>query len=73
MSAEAVRYLKAYRERARMRAVSALVEAMVAEFRRAREMNRLSADVKAYYDSLSDEESREESAWGELGDSGLGA
>jgi hypothetical protein len=73
LSAEAVRYLKAYRERTRMPSLSALVEAMVADFRRARAMHRLSADVNAHYDSLSEEESREDSAWGEFGEYESGA
>ena len=46
--------------------LSALVESIIAREKRHLELSQLSAQVSAYYDSLSDAERREDAAWGEL-------
>jgi hypothetical protein len=53
--------------------LSALVETMIENSRRARELIRLNAAVTAYYDSMPESVQREESAWGEIGAAGLAA
>ena len=53
--------------------LSAVVEKMIENLKHTRELMRLSAEVTAYYDSLSDASLREQSAWGEIGEVGLAA
>ena len=51
--------------------VSALVESIIAREKERLELGHLSAQVSAYYDSLSDGERREDALWGELGETEL--
>lgn len=51
--------------------LSSLVESIIAREKRHLELSQLSAQVSAYYDSLSDAERRDAAAWGELGESEL--
>ena len=51
--------------------VSACVEEIIATSRQTSETERLSAQILAYYDSLSEQERREEGAWGEFAESEL--
>ena len=46
--------------------LSACVETMVSTYRRKLEQDSVETQTKAYYDSLSDSERREDAAWGEL-------
>jgi hypothetical protein len=50
---------------------SALVESIIAREKRQVELQHLSAQVTAYYDSLPEGERREDAAWGELGETEL--
>jgi hypothetical protein len=53
--------------------LSAGIAVLIERVKRRRELAALSASVTTYYDSMSDEEKREECAWGELGQEGLAA
>jgi hypothetical protein len=51
--------------------VSTVVENLIEQLKLAKERAELNAGISAHYDSLGDAASREESAWGEVGASGL--
>jgi len=51
--------------------LSALLEAIIAREKERLELRQLSGQVSAYYDSLSEDERREDAAWGALGESEL--
>jgi hypothetical protein len=53
--------------------LSAALDKLIDDLRRARALEALNASVAAYYDSLSPSEMQEESAWGEVGSEGLAA
>ena len=65
-----VKFLKSC-ARTKASSISACVEQMIAASRRIAETERLNAQTVAYYDSLSDQERREETAWGEFAESEL--
>ena len=51
--------------------VSTVLESMIEDFRRTRELQQLNANITAFYDSLPDPVMREHAAWGAVGASGL--
>ena len=55
--------------RSKASSVSACVEEIIATSRQTSETERLNAQILAYYDSLSEQERREEAAWGEFAES----
>ena len=55
----------------RSSSVSACVEQIIAVSKQTSEAARLNAQILAYYDSLSEQERREEAAWGEFAESEL--
>lgn len=57
--------------RAKASSVSACVEQIISRSRQTSEVERLNAQTLAYYDSLSEQERREEAAWGEFAESEL--
>ncbi len=65
-----VRFLKSC-AKAKASSVSACVEQIIAVSRQTSEAARLNAQILAYYDSLSEQERREEAAWGEFAESEL--
>lgn len=65
-----VKFLKSC-ARTKASSISACVEQMIATSRRISETERLSVQTVAYYDSLSEQERREEAAWGELAENEL--
>jgi hypothetical protein len=71
LSKEKVRFLKAHSGQEGAPSVSAYVERLVAGAQARAELAELSAHTALYYDSLSAKETKELSAWGELGESTL--
>lgn len=69
LSREAIQTIKAeMKERGAVSASSALEE-LLQERRRQKEMARVSASVSSYYDSLSDEDMKEQDRWGKFTES----
>ena len=66
LSRESVSYLESLRKQKKRHSTSAVLEELIRQQRQAAEMERISAAVTRYYDSLSDEEQAEDRAWGEF-------
>jgi len=66
LTRESVSYLESLRKGKKRRSTSAVLEELIRAQRRASEMERISASVTRYYDSLTKEEVAEERAWGEF-------
>lgn len=60
LSDDVIQILEAYRKRHKVDSLTSAVEEIVREWRKA----NLAAQVTAYYDSLSDEEMKQEEQWG---------
>lgn len=71
LTRDAAAFLKGYRVQVKAPSLSSLLEEIIAQFRRAQQMRKLSASVTAYYDSLSEDERHEESGWAEFAESEL--
>ena len=69
MSREAVAILEAERKERQAESASATLETLLKEMRNRREMARMSASISSYYDSLSQEEKREQQLWGQFSES----
>jgi hypothetical protein len=69
LSRESVRYLESLRNEKRAESVSSVLEELIRQQREAKEMERVSASISSYYDSLSDEEVSRDKAWGEFAES----
>jgi hypothetical protein len=66
LSRESVRYLESLRKEHQSASVSSVLEEMIRQQQQAREMERISASVSHYYDTLTDEQMAEDRAWGEF-------
>jgi len=66
LTRESVSYLESLRKQKKRRSTSAVLEELIRQQRQASEMERISASVTRYYDSLSDEEVAEDRAWGQF-------
>lgn len=66
LSPDIVAYLESERKAKRQRSLSAVLEALVRQYQQSREMQRISASVTRYYDSLTPEEIADDRAWGEF-------
>ena len=66
LSRDAVEYLHSLRKIKRGKSISSVLEDLIRQQRQAREMERISASVTAYYDSLTDEQVAEDRAWGQF-------
>lgn len=64
LSSESISYLESVRKQQKRDSISAVLEELIRQQQQAREMERVSASVTSYYDSLSDEEREENRAWG---------
>ncbi len=64
-------FLRRRLEATKENSLSALAEKIIAREKRHLELNQLSAQVSAYYDSLPEAERSEDAAWGELGETEL--
>ncbi len=71
LSRDKVRFIKAHSGQAGVRSVSAFIERLVAEAQARTESEKLGARTALYYDSLSELETKEQRAWGKLGELGL--
>jgi Tfp pilus assembly protein PilO len=66
LSRESVNYLESLRKKTRKGSMSSVLEEVIRQQQQAKEMERISASVTRYYDSLTAEEIAEDSAWGEF-------
>jgi len=66
LSRETVKYLESLRKQSQMESMSAVLEDVIRQQQEIKEMERISASAKHYYDSLTPEEIAEESSWGDL-------
>ncbi|PYU16315.1 MAG: hypothetical protein DMG29_04515 [Acidobacteria bacterium] len=73
LSKDTFEFLKLYCVQVKAPSMSALIESIIADIKRRKEMEELNARVAAYYDSLSAEESQEQVGWAELAESELAA
>jgi hypothetical protein len=65
LSQDVIEALEHYKKERKAESLTAAVEEIVREWKRA----NLAAQVTAYYDSLSDEESKQERRWGKFSES----
>ncbi|HYX69929.1 MAG TPA: hypothetical protein VE825_12400 [Terriglobales bacterium] len=68
LSRDAVSYLENARK-AERKSSSEILEELIREKKLAAEQERISASIRGYYDSLSDEEREENRAWGQFSES----
>jgi hypothetical protein len=66
LSRDAVAYLETYRARRKEPSLSGVVEAIIRERREEEEADKLAAQTRAYYDSVTPAELKETEAWGEF-------
>ena len=66
LSKKTISYLESVRREKKRESMSAVLEDIIREQQEAREMERISASVTRYYDSLTAEEIAEDRAWGEF-------
>jgi Tfp pilus assembly protein PilO len=66
LSRQSVKYLEALRKERRSRSMSSVLEELIRQQQQTKEMERISASVTRYYDSLTSEEIAEDRAWGDF-------
>jgi predicted GTPase len=66
LSRQSVKYLEALRKERRSRSMSSVWEELIRQQQQTKEMERISASVTRYYDSLTSEEIAEDRAWGDF-------
>ncbi len=66
LSRQSVMYLESLRKEKRSKSVSSVLEDIIRQQQQAKELERISASVTRYYDSLTPEEVAEDRAWGEF-------
>lgn len=66
LSGEAVRYLETVRKGKQARSISSVLEDLIQQRRAAEEMDRVSASISGYYDSLTDDQTAGDRAWGQF-------
>ncbi|MGD0513054.1 MAG: hypothetical protein ABSA29_07120 [Terriglobales bacterium] len=66
LSRQSVTFLEMLRKEKRSKSVSSVLEDIIRQQQQAREMERISASVTNYYDSLTAEEVAEGRAWGDF-------
>ena len=69
LSRSAVTYLEIYQAKKREASLSSAVEALIEERKQQDEQEKLAAQTRAYYDSLSPTEQDESEAWGKFTES----
>jgi hypothetical protein len=69
LSREAVEYLESVRKEKKRGTISSVLEDIIRQQQQARELERISASVTHYYDSISEEQREEDSAWGKFSES----
>lgn len=71
LSAESLAYLEQEARRRKIESQSALLDELLLEKTREQQLAATEDKIKAYYDSLSDEEVEEQRAWGEFAEQNL--
>jgi hypothetical protein len=66
LSRQSVMYLEALRKERRSRSMSSVLEEVIRQQQQTKELERVSASVTRYYDSLTAEEMAEDRAWGDF-------
>ena len=66
LSRQSVMFLESLRKEKRSKSVSSILEEIIRQQQQTKEMERISASVTRYYDSLSPEEIAENRAWGDF-------
>jgi hypothetical protein len=66
LSRQALMYLEALRKERRSRSMSSVLEEVIRQQQQTKELERISASVTRYYDSLTSEEISEDRAWGDF-------
>jgi len=64
LSRQSVMYLEALRKERRAKSMSSVLEDVIRQQQQAKELERISASVTRYYDSLTAEDTEEDRAWG---------
>jgi hypothetical protein len=73
LSQDALEFIHRSQQEENIPSLSAALDKLIDDVKRARTLDALNASVTAYYDSLSPAETQLESAWGEVGADGLAA
>jgi hypothetical protein len=66
LSRQSVKYLESLRKENRSKSVSSVLEDLIRQQQQVKELERISASVTRYYDSLTAEEIAEDRGWGEF-------
>jgi hypothetical protein len=66
LSSESIQFLEAIRKRKRTHSTSAVLEETLQTVRRSAQKRAVEKAVADFYDSLSDEETKEQGRWGEF-------
>lgn len=69
LSQDSICYLESVRKARKRPSISAVLEELIRQEQQLREMERVSASVTRYYDSLTEAERAENRAWGEFAES----
>ena len=69
LSRDAVVYLETYQARKKEASLSSAVEALIEERKQQEEAEKLAAQTRAYYDSLTPAEQDESEVWGKFAES----
>jgi hypothetical protein len=66
LSRQSLKYLEGLRKERRSRSMSSVLEDIIRQQQQTKVMERISASVTRYYDSLTSEEIAEDRAWGDF-------
>jgi hypothetical protein len=66
LSRQSVKYLESLRREKRSKSVSSILEEIIRQQQQSSEMERISASVTQYYDSLTADEIVDDRAWGDF-------
>ncbi|HEX3685540.1 MAG TPA: hypothetical protein VHU83_23605 [Bryobacteraceae bacterium] len=66
LSPESIDFLETLRKKQRATSISAVLEEILQYIRRDQERKAIEREIAKYYDSLSDEEVKEDAQWGEF-------
>jgi len=66
LSRQSVRFLETLRKERRSRSISSVLEEIIRQKQQATEMRSISASISGYYDSLTDQQVKDDHAWGQF-------
>jgi len=69
LSRESVNFIEAEKHKRGQHSASAVLEEIIHECRCKQDTTKIDAAISAYYDSVSDEERKEDKCWGEFAES----